>query len=91
MTEAKDALRIARESCSSFFPDAAGIHLEEIELDRGKKNWMVTLSFDVNPSTPSEILSIKKTRVFKIFHVDAKSGDLLGMKNWETNPLNTSK
>lgn len=85
VTDANKAKEIAQESVESFFPEATGIHLEEMELDQGKKNWLVTLSFDIRPTTPSEILSIKKTRVYKVFAVESKSGVLISMKNRDMN------
>jgi len=85
MTDAKKAKEIAEENLKVFFPDAANIHLVEIELDSNKKNWSVTLSYDVTPTTPSEILSIKKTTLYKVFKVESKSGSLLSMKNRDMN------
>lgn len=87
MTDAKTAKEIAEESLRSFFPEAINIHLVELELDSNKKNWTVTLSYDVTPSTPSEILSIKKTTVYKVFTVETKSGSLVSMKNRDITKL----
>ncbi len=86
VTDAQKAKEIAQESVETFFPDATGIHLEEMELDKGKKSWLVTLSFEVTPDTPSELLSNKKTRVFKVFTVESKTGALVSMKNRDMNP-----
>jgi len=85
VTDAKKAKEIAEESARSFFPEASGIHLEEIALENKKSQWRVTLSFEIPPSTPSELLSIKKTKVYRVFTVESKSGSLISMKKRDMN------
>lgn len=85
MTSALEAKNICEEQAALLFPKAANFHLESLELDRKGKHWLVTFRFDVDPETPSELLTNKKTAVYKIFHVEVKSGQLVAVKNKELN------
>lgn len=64
-----------------FFPDADKIQLEEIEVTDDNKYWNITLSYESSdiPETHTGWL-ISKSRKFKIFKIDAKSGDVRSMK-----------
>ncbi|MCB9246922.1 MAG: hypothetical protein H6606_10905 [Flavobacteriales bacterium] len=85
MTSALDAKKICEEQAGLLFPEALNFHLESLELDRKGKFWLVTFRFDVDPETPSELLTNKKTAVYKVFHVEVKSGQVVAVKNRDLN------
>jgi len=72
---------IAAKYLKDFFPDADKIQLEEIEVTDDNKYWNITLSYESSdvPMASSGWL-ISKTRKFKIFKIDAKSGEVRSMK-----------
>ena len=67
----------------AFYPLAKNVEVDEMELSSDKKQCFMTLSYEVDPNTPSELLSVKKSTRYKVFQVDLKSGDVLSMKNRE--------
>mgnify|MGYP006928170349 CR=1 FL=1 len=67
----------------SFYPVAENVEVDEMEISADKKQCFMTLSYEVLPSTPSELLSVKKTMRYKVFQVELKTGDVLSMKNRE--------
>jgi hypothetical protein len=67
----------------SFYPQAENVEVDEMELSKDKKQCFMTLSYEVSPSTPSELLSVKKETRYKVFQVELKTGDILTMKNRE--------
>jgi hypothetical protein len=67
MIQVKEAAEKAREHLLSFFPDAEKVQLEEVELTPDKGHWF------------SSLLVGKSVR-YKIFKLDAESGEVLSMK-----------
>jgi hypothetical protein len=80
MINVQDATKRAREHLLSFFPDADEVQLEEVELTPDKAFWLVTLSYaGVSNSVASSLLVGKSLR-YKIFKLDAESGEVISMK-----------
>lgn len=84
-TSAVEAKDICEKQASAFFPNAVNLQFESVEMDESGKYWLVTFRFEVNPDTPSELLTNKKTTVYKVFWVELKSGQLLAVRNREMN------
>jgi hypothetical protein len=74
----------AAQSASNFFASlynsegVPDVRLEEVELTEDGKHWLITLSFPPSPMPPGVIYS--PARQYKIFKVDAQTGDVLSMK-----------
>ena len=80
MIDVKAATDIAISHLASFFPDAENVQLEELELTDDKAHWLITLSYEgVSHSVASSLLVGKSVR-YKLFMLDAKSGDVISMK-----------
>jgi hypothetical protein len=80
MINVKDATEKAKEYLLAFFPDAEQVQLEEVELSADKGQWLITLSYEgVSGSVASSMLVGKSLR-YKIFKLDAESGEVLSMK-----------
>ena len=80
MIKVKEASDKAKEYLISFFPDAEKVQLEEVELTDDKGHWFITLSYEgVSNSVASSLLVGKSVR-YKIFKLDAESGDVISMK-----------
>ena len=80
MIDVKQATDRAKEHLASFFPDAEKVQLEEVELTGDKAYWFITLSYEgVSNSIASSLLVGKSVR-YKIFKLDAKTGDIISMK-----------
>jgi hypothetical protein len=70
----------AKAYLTSFFPDAEKVQLEEVELTGDKTYWFITLSYEgVSNSVASSLLVGKSVR-YKIFKLDAESGEVISMK-----------
>ena len=80
MINVQDATKRAREHLLEFFPEADEVQLEEVELTPDKAYWLVTLSYaGVSNSVASSLLVGKSLR-YKIFKLDAESGEVVSMK-----------
>ncbi|MEN8156703.1 MAG: hypothetical protein ABFS10_07120 [Bacteroidota bacterium] len=80
MIDVKEAADKAKAHLASFFPDAEKVQLEEVELTEDKAHWFITLSYEgVSNSVASSLLVGKSVR-YKIFKLDAESGDVISMK-----------
>ena len=80
MIDVKEATQRARDYLLSFFPDAEKVQLEEVELTDDKAYWFITLSYEgVSHSVASSLLVGKSVR-YKIFKLDAESGNVISMK-----------
>jgi len=80
MIKVKEATDKAKEHLVSFFPDAEQVQLEEVELSGDKTHWLITLSYEgVSASVASSML-VGKSVLYKIFKLDAESGEVLSMK-----------
>lgn len=64
-----------------FFPDADKVQLEEIEITDDNLYWKITLSYESSdmPENANKWL-LTKSRKFKIFKIDAQSGEVRSMK-----------
>lgn len=61
------------------------VRLEEVELSEDKKFWLITLGYNLSnfvKNNPLETLgiSIGENREYKIFKVDAETGEVASMK-----------
>ena len=86
MINVKTAVEIAFEQFQALYPKKKfeDVLLEEIELSPDKKIWMVTIGFarQMPPINIMESFSSKKyLRSFKMFRLDATTGELISMKN----------
>jgi len=80
MIDVNKAAEKARSHLVSFFPEAERVQLEEVELTDDKTHWFITLSYEgVSNSVASSLLVGKSVR-YKIFKLDAESGEVLSMK-----------
>lgn len=79
MLDVKEAANIALKYFSDLFKGKyENLALEEAELSDDSKHWNITVGFNVPNST--SFFDVSKTRNFKIFSIDAASGDVLSMK-----------
>jgi hypothetical protein len=92
--DAKQAAKLALEYFNELFPNAAASNgaLEEVEFLEEENCWLITLGLDepprprtasVNPlqSPLSNLFSASSPgRKFKIFKVNAKTGNVISMK-----------
>ena len=79
MIDVKKAADISAEYLKKFFIDATKIQLEEVELTDDKKFWNITLSYDSDDSATGYII-LGKVRKFKVFRIEAETGEVLSMK-----------
>ncbi len=77
VTEAADK---ARSHLVSFFPDAEKVQLEEAELTDDKVHWFITMSYEGVANSVASSLLVGKSLRYKIFKLDAKSGEVISMK-----------
>lgn len=83
MLEVKEAVKVATDYIQALFAERQipELRLEEVELSEDKKHWEVTLSFVVRE--PTAYLSLgdaARSREYKVFKVDAESGQVQSMK-----------
>lgn len=78
---AKDAALKAKQYYQDVTDNYGDVQLEEIELSEDGKTWLITLG--IYESTASTYLLSKglaETVSYKIFTIDAYSGDVISMK-----------
>lgn len=80
MIDVKEATDKAKEYLVAFFPDAEKIQLEEVELTEDKAYWYITLSYEGVANSVASSLLVGKSVRYKIFKLDAGSGDVISMK-----------
>jgi hypothetical protein len=85
MISVRDAAKSALDFYKDIYPNTSGELIEEVELDDSKQYWLITLSFfgtvPTNTISPlSAVLQPKYERNYKIFKVDANSGNVESMK-----------
>ncbi|GIW34343.1 hypothetical protein [Meiothermus sp.] len=83
MLEVKEAVKIATEYIQTLFSERQipELRLEEVELSSDNQFWEVTLSFVVRE--PTAYLSLgdaARTREYKIFRINAETGQVQSMK-----------
>ena len=80
MIDVKEATGKAREHLKAFFPEAENVQLEEVELTEDKTLWLITLSYEGVANSVASSLLVGKSVLYKIFKLDAKTGNVLSMK-----------
>jgi hypothetical protein len=83
MLEVKEAVRIATEYIQTLYSEKQipELRLEEVELTPDNQFWEVTLSFVVRE--PTAYLSLgdaARTREYKVFRINAETGQVQSMK-----------
>ncbi len=80
MIDVKEATKIARAHLASFFPDAEKVQLEEAELTDDKAHWFITISYEGVANSVASSMLVGKSVRYKIFKLDAESGEVISMK-----------
>ncbi len=75
MIEAKDAVIAAAKYFTDITGHTGGVIVEEIELSDDEKYWLVTLGFKER-----EELMYAEKKAYKLFEVDAYTGEVRSMK-----------
>lgn len=85
MIDLKTAVSSAQtylQSIQDIMGDLQDLRLEEVELSKDKKYWLITLGYDIPVKTKS-LLAIGTplvTREYKIFKVSSETGEVEAMK-----------
>lgn len=56
------------------------LRLEEVEFSEDRKYWLITLGFIANTTGEEESFLLKKERDYKVFKVNAETGEVESMK-----------
>jgi hypothetical protein len=80
MIDVREATKKATEHLNSFFPEAEKVQLEEVELTDDKSHWYITLSYEGMSNSVASSLLVGKSVRYKIFKLDAESGEVISMK-----------
>jgi hypothetical protein len=80
MINVKEATDKAKEYLVNFYPEAENVLLEEVELTADKAYWMVTLSFEGITSSVASSLLVGKSVLYKIFRIEAETGEVISMR-----------
>ena len=80
MIKVTEATEKAKAHLAAFFPDADNVQLEEVELAGDKAHWFITLSYEGVSNSVASSLLVGKTVLYKLFTLDAKSGEVISMK-----------
>ena len=80
MIDVKEATQKVKEYLVSFFPEAEKVQLEEVELTDDKSHWYITLSYEGMSHSVASSLLVGKSVRYKIFKLDADSGEVISMK-----------
>ena len=80
MIDVTEATIKAKTYLASFFPDAEKVQLEEVELTDDKTHWLITLSYEGVSNSVASSLLVGKSLRYKIFKLEAESGDVISMK-----------
>jgi len=80
MIDVKEATEKAKAHLVSFFPEAEQVQLEEVELSEDKASWLITLSYEGVSSSVASSMLVGKSLLYKIFKLDAETGEVLSMK-----------
>lgn len=80
MLDVKEAAERASEYFAGLYQDQrlSNVQLEEVELTDDGKFWLITLSHPVPNESPALTFSFK--RKYKVFKIDAKTGEVKSMK-----------
>ena len=80
MIDVKEATDKAKAHLVSFFSEAEQVQLEEVELSEDKAHWFITLSYEGISSSVASSMLVGKSLLYKIFKLDAETGEVLSMK-----------
>ena len=80
MINVTEATNKAKTYLNSFFPDAERVQLEEVELTDDKTHWLITLSYEGVSNSVASSLLVGKSLRYKIFKLEAESGEVISMK-----------
>jgi len=86
MIDAKEAVRIAMQAMVELYPtdQVPRLSLEEVELERDGKRWVVIVSF-ARPYAKSSIEAMtggqQGTTTYKRLEIDGETGTVLSMRN----------
>jgi len=84
--DVKKAAKAAAEYFTELFPDTkySDLLLEEVELSKDEKYWLITLSYASEPPPPPpsglDKLFSRSSRKYKLFKIDAATGKVEAMK-----------
>lgn len=81
MLDVREAAQRASEYFAGLYADqgVSNVQLEEVELTDDGQYWLITLSYPLIGSNPLP-LSIVSKRNYKVFKIDAKTGEVKSMK-----------
>jgi len=81
MIDVKQAAQAASDFISGLYSSEtiSDVRLEEVELSEDEKYWLITLSFPL-PSSLGVVYLGGGGRQYKLFKVDADTGEVLSMK-----------
>ena len=80
MIDVKQAVKIASDFFTNLYGQElslSGIQLEEVELTEDGKYWLITLGY---PSASTNPLLIQNRKVYKVFQINAETGEVQSMK-----------
>lgn len=87
MIDVKEAANAAAEYFSKLYSGKqySDLLLEEVELSEDEKHWLITLSYAYKPAAPPsasalDLFSKQSGRKYKIFKIDAATGNVEAMK-----------
>jgi hypothetical protein len=80
MLDVKEAARKASEYFAGLYSDQKipNVQLEEVEISDDGEHWLITLSYPVAPELAA--LNFNFKRKYKVFTIDAKTGEVKSMK-----------
>jgi hypothetical protein len=79
------AVKAAMEFADGLVPRLAGTSFSVEEVERSEGDWLITLGY-TDPDNPLSVLAPSSAqRRYKIFRVDAETGEVLSMKIREVN------
>jgi len=80
MLDVKEAARRASEYFAGLYSDQniPNVQLEEVEISDDGRHWLITLSYPVAPELAA--LNFNFKRKYKVFTIDAKTGEVKSMK-----------
>jgi hypothetical protein len=82
MVDVRQAASTAANYLVSLYPQQipSNVQLEEVELSDDEKYWLITLSYPVAGSGLEKALNVPLKRAYKVFKVDAATGQVRSMK-----------
>jgi len=85
MLDVKQAAQKASEYFSALYAEhsLSGVQLEEVELTDDGEYWLITLSYPTSRLTASglnELFGGTGPKEYKVFKIDAKTGEVKSMK-----------